>query len=254
MPKAINVVPGQRYGRLVVVREGDRKFFPSRPTGARTFWCQCDCGGEANVLLCALVSGSTASCGCRLIAQPVNASPGDRFGRLTVLCEIERKVIPSGKGVRVLRCECDCGEVRDVLLTNLRQGRTLSCGCWNREAPRDIDRLREANTIHGMHAHPLYETHKAMMARCYSATAVSYRYYGARGVTVCPEWHEVRAFVAWIEANIGPRPEAVMESGHPAFTLDRIDASGNYEPGNVRWADWATQTANRRLAGASVAP
>jgi hypothetical protein len=37
---------------------------------------------------------------------------------------------------------------------------------------------------------------------------------------------------------MGERPEGM--------TLDRIDPEGNYEPGNVRWADAKTQAANKR--------
>jgi hypothetical protein len=51
---------GQRYGRLLVIRRGER-----RPTGANqhTYWlCQCDCGNEVEVYL----SGeTTTSCGCK---------------------------------------------------------------------------------------------------------------------------------------------------------------------------------------------
>ena len=51
-------------------------------------------------------------------------------------------------------------------------------------------------------------------------------------------WHDPRVFITWIEANLGPRPERM--------TLDRVNVNGNYEPGNVRWATWAQQRANRR--------
>jgi hypothetical protein len=40
---------------------------------------------------------------------------------------------------------------------------------------------------------------------------------------------------------LGPRPK-----GH---TLDRINPLGHYEPGNVRWASHAMQTANRMPRG-----
>jgi hypothetical protein len=40
---------------------------------------------------------------------------------------------------------------------------------------------------------------------------------------------------------IGVRPEGT--------TLDRIDPFGHYEPGNVRWATPAEQTANRLPRG-----
>lgn len=54
----------------------------------------------------------------------------------------------------------------------------------------------------------------------------------------CQEWHDVGAFVAWIEANIGARPNGM--------TLDRIEANGHYEPGNVRWATKQQQRGNQR--------
>lgn len=323
MPKAINVPPGQRYGRLTVIREGDRKFFSSRPKGARTFWCRCDCGNETNVLLSSLTGGGTASCGCQLIAKPVDVKPGDRFGRLTIVRELPRRITPSQPGgVRVFECRCDCGEIRAIVLTSLRQGRTVSCGCLNREkakspenlarlagytsspehrtrsaergrspetlarlaawrespefaawvrSPENLARLQSPEhlemlasgltpeiiarrdedlriraTTHGLRGHKLYDTHKDMMARCYNSRSKGYKNYGGRGVAVCPEWHDVGNFIAWIEANIGPRPEDVTESGHPAYSLDRINGNRDYEPGNVRWADWVTQRANQR--------
>ena len=60
--------------------------------------------------------------------------------------------------------------------------------------------------------------------------------YGGRGISMCVEW--LNDFTAFL-SHIGPRPATHL-------TLDRIDNDGNYEPGNVRWADRQTQRANRR--------
>lgn len=78
-----------------------------------------------------------------------------------------------------------------------------------------------------------------MLARCTNPAARSYRDYGGRGITVCPEWRaDFWAFVAYVADNLGERPD-----GH---TLDRIDNDGNYEPGNVRFATRSEQNRNRR--------
>jgi hypothetical protein len=120
------------------------------------------------------------------------------------------------------------------------------------EANRET--LRKASTRHGMTGDPLYGVHKKMMARCYKPTEFGYENYGGRGIQVFEEWHDVRVFAAWIEANIGPRPEGRTRGrsgrSYPAYTLDRISNDGNYEPGNVRWATPLEQRSNqRRTAG-----
>ena len=53
------VSPGQRYGRLVVVRR-----VSNSGRGKARFLCRCDCGNEAIVLGEALRNSTTKSCGC----------------------------------------------------------------------------------------------------------------------------------------------------------------------------------------------
>ena len=36
-----------------------------------------------------------------------------------------------------------------------------------------------------------------MINRCQNPSASRYPSYGAKGITVCPEWKETRAFVDW---------------------------------------------------------
>ena len=93
---------------------------------------------------------------------------------------------------------------------------------------------------------PLYSTWGSMISRCENPANRAYDNYGGRGIAVCPEWHDCETFVAWILANIGPRPDDRYPSGHPKYTLDRINNDSNYEPGNVRWATGRQQVANQR--------
>ena len=53
---------------------------------------------------------------------------GDKYGRLTVKKEVERK----GYTRRWL-CACDCGNERVVTQPNLRNNHTTSCGCARKE-------------------------------------------------------------------------------------------------------------------------
>jgi len=99
-------------------------------------------------------------------------------------------------------------------------------------------KLAVARTTHGLSKGPNYTRHRHLMQRCYDPESPGFKYYGARGIGVCDEWHDPAAFCAWIDANLGPCPKG--------YSLDRINNDGNYEPGNVRWATQSEQNFNRR--------
>lgn len=52
------VLPGARFGRLVVVRHEENQ------KGRRIWLCVCDCGQLASVSTRLLTTGDTRSCGC----------------------------------------------------------------------------------------------------------------------------------------------------------------------------------------------
>ena len=71
-----------------------------------------------------------------------------------------------------------------------------------------------------------------MLNRCRNKNMERYRAYGARGISVCDEWHKYPAFYEWAMAN-GYRND---------LTIDRIDVDGNYEPANCQWITMVENT------------
>lgn len=159
---------------------------------------------------------------------------GRRFDRWTVLA----RVANNPRGHTRWLCRCDCGTEKEVLADSLRSGKSKSCGCLLGEilAERNAA-LSTHGFTRGEKRDPVYVAWTGMKSRCAEASLV-WRNYGARGITVCPEW--VESFEAFY-AHVGDHPG-------PEYSLDRIDNDRGYEPGNVRWATAEEQARNRRRA------
>lgn len=84
-----------------------------------------------------------------------------------------------------------------------------------------------------------YSALKNAIRRCTKPKCPQYDDYGGRGVKVCAAWSDpLTGFAAFIQ-HIGRKPD-------PSFTLERIDNSKGYEPGNVDWVSRQANMLNRR--------
>lgn len=85
-----------------------------------------------------------------------------------------------------------------------------------------------------------YYAWRDFMNRCHKPSHKDYPTYGAKGITVCPRWHEFENFL--------------HDMGYPkeGDSIDRINPYGNYEPDNCRWATPAQKAINQRLSSANT--
>lgn len=143
---------------------------------------------------------------------------GMKFGLLTVAFMSSQR---NKWGDILWVCECECGRSRLSTTGSLRHGGNTSCGCINNK---------------GEFHRRLKPTWSGMIARCYRPKSTSYKNYGAKGITVCDEWHDYEVFKKW-----------AIESGYNEnLSLDRFpDGKGNYSPSNCRWATDIEQANNR---------
>lgn len=165
--------------------------------------------------------------------NPTKIEIGERYGRLVILSEGERHVLPSGRSQRTINCQCDCGAFKTVALNNLRNGHTQSCECLH------IERIKTEKTTHGLSKHNLYKKLYQMKKRCYSPSNDHYHRYGGRGIKICDEWlKDFQTFYNWAMAN-------GWEEG---LEIDRKDNNGNYEPSNCRFITSQENKRNRKTS------
>lgn len=164
------------------------------------------------------------------MSQKTLVKTGDLYGKLSILRELSVMVHPSGRTRRLFECQCECGKIISATMDNLRsKNHTTSCGCVGAAA-----RLRSITT-HGQHGSPAYRSWRAMLQRCLDKNTPIFKQYGARGITVCERWFLFENFLE----DMGRRPHGT--------SLDRIENSKGYTPGNCRWATYKTQVLNRSM-------
>lgn len=164
---------------------------------------------------------------------------GDVFNRLTVVnSEPTKDQRPDSlKKRRCVQCVCDCGKLTFVVPEKLKSGHTTSCGCYQQE------NRGKSNITHGLCKEPLFDVWRAIIARCENPKDTRYPFYGARGITCCPEWKDYNYFMS-----------EMFPSFEEGLTLDRIDVNAGYSKSNCRWTNMSVQGHNKRpqIGGSSV--
>ena len=119
-------------------------------------------------------------------------------------------------------CHCECGNFVEVFASNLTRGHTQSCGCLCKE------RTSQARRVHGDSHHTKdtpYGTWQHMRDRCLNPTSDKYKWYMGKGIDICTEWEDYKAFKAW----------ALSHGWRIGLTIERVDPEKGYFPENCEW-------------------
>lgn len=125
---------GKKFRCLTVV-----SYSHNTPNRGEHWVCRCDCGNTV------IVAGNDLkhdhakiSCGC--IQSTTEQNIGERYGRLVI-----QKILPGAKRL----CLCDCGNTKIALLSSMKWGRTLSCGCLRSESASKSGSLHGLQNVRG---------------------------------------------------------------------------------------------------------
>lgn len=161
--------------------------------------------------------------------MPIVNISGQTFGRLVVT---DTYRLNKRKKAMWL-CVCKCGIEKYVSSLSLRQGTTVSCGCFHKEV------MKSTSKWNGLRDHPLYSVRRSLLNRCKLITDPSYHRYGGRGIGVCDQWKkDFKSFYDWAMAN----------GWQEGLDIDRKDNNGNYEPGNCRFVTRKVNANNRECS------
>lgn len=154
---------------------------------------------------------------------------GALFGRLTVIARI-----PGRRSY--FECACACGTKKPVRADHLASGKTVSCGCYHREAASARAHIvHEANTTHGKSGSQAHNAWLGMKQRCNNHNQKFFHHYGGRGIGYCKRWESFDNFYS------------DMGEPQPGHTLDRKNNELGYSKSNCRWVTRQVQQNNRRV-------
>ncbi len=130
---------------------------------------------------------------------------------LILIRKLDRRPVGSqGQKARYAEFKCECGTVIEIPYNRGKTQKTCM-DCYGEQ--------------HGMADSPLYRIWAGIKRRCYNKNQKSYKYYGAKGVTMCDEWkNSFLAFHDWAHSN----------NWEQGLEVSRRGDAGNYDPLNCK--------------------
>ena len=142
---------------------------------------------------------------------------GKVFNKLKVIDQI----FENGKTYCICKCLCGSDKIINVTYSDLKRGRTKSCGCI----------AKGINKKHGMTHTRIYNIWRGLKRKCYSNKDKYYKHYGKKSIKMYEEWLGENGFINFHNWAI--------ENGYQEdLFINRIDEKGDFTPENCMWSKY----------------
>lgn len=130
-------------------------------------------------------------------------------------------------------CKCECGTERVVRAAHLSSGASTCCGCKVHVVKHGGARKpsKHGEATNEKPFSKKYRTWRYIKSRCCDPKHKNASIYNG---LLCDRWLTYTNFAS-----------DVPDPPNDDLTIDRIDNTKGYEPGNVRWATWTEQHRNQ---------
>lgn len=220
---------GEVIGELTCIKKSEI----CTKAGNYKYLYKCSCGNEKlsvrGNLIKSIKNGKSVSCGCKS-KPPHKDITGVKKNKLTA---IENTWVKCSNGDYIWKFKCDCGVTCETSIGRFNSGHTKSCGCVI------FDTWKEKPDYHGLRGTKTYQSWRKIKERCFDENDSNYERYGSKGITMSDEFRS--SFQTFYD-YIGEPPDDGKR-----YSVDRIDNSGNYERGNIRWATDHQQARNKGM-------
>lgn len=153
---------------------------------------------------------------------------GTRYGRLVVLYDIGMQKTKCGNKRHFVLCKCDCGNIKEINLFDLKNKKITSCGCYKKEKNREsgvaLSQKRNGNPRHNLCYTLQYRIYHQIKSKLYNKNNKKYNLCGGSGIKMCSEWlGDFKSFYKWTIDN---------GFSNEKCSVKRKDPNGDYCPEN----------------------
>lgn len=116
---------GRQYGFLTVLGPTEQR----SSSGSIVWKCQCECGNIVYIPTSNLDRNHTRSCGCKKYELAGQSNSLDLIGRKFYKLTVIKQLTTNNSHESCWLCQCDCGNICEVIGWHLTTERVQSCGC-----------------------------------------------------------------------------------------------------------------------------